>query len=529
MMKRKCTLTVMLLVCGLNLMAQQTMFQKKFGGVTLANATVAEQASDSGFIIAGTTLTGYHKYFLIKTDKASNVVFSKTYGGSTDHYDLYDAVQTTDGGYMLAGFSNVSSNYNMYFIKTDANGDTLYTRSFGGYGGEIANSIIQTSDGGYLAAGSSSDNSPNTNLLLYKMDAAGDSMWSTMLSVPVTASLEVARDVKQTADGGYIIAGEYNLGQFIRNTYLIKVNSMGTVIWNKTYQVTGADIVASVEITSDGGYIIGGNAVMAGGVNNNIFLIRTNDIGDTLWTRTYGGIGLDYGGNAYQTTDGGFIVGGYTESYGAGQGDAYLIKTDANGVLSWSKTYGGNQYDQFNALCKTFDGGFFGTGIAGSFGSGYIYGVKTDSLGNSNCSQNAAATVTYHTPVPEGTTALANYLPGSFLANVVTVQGLLDSVTNTVCIVIAGVNETENNTIQLSVYPNPTTTTMLTVNFTSESNENIDFNITDVTGKTVFTQSLKTTKGITHSIIDVSKFAKGIYILNAKTKQLSGNTKISIQ
>ena len=221
-----------------------------------------------------------------------------------------------------------------------------------------------------------------------------------------------AFSVQQISDGGYILAGytnSFGAGNF--DLFLIKTDASGNVQWAKTYGGTSWDEAYSVRQTLDGGYIVAGwtNSFGAGGAD--ILLIKTNASGNVQWAKTYGGTSNDYAYSVQQTSDGGYIVAGYTESFGAGGVDVFLIKTYANGNLQWAKTYGGTGYAYAYSFQHTSDGGYILAGYTNSFGAGSwdIFFVKTDANGNisSSCDivRNANPTeteplVTVNTPSP---------------------------------------------------------------------------------------------------------------------------------
>lgn len=200
-----------------------------------------------------------------------------------------------------------------------------------------------------------------------------------------TASDE-GKSVRQTIDGGYIIAGtttSYGAGG--RDVLLIKTDKFGDTIWSKTYgDSVGNEYGYCVALTNDGGYIVSGsysNFIIG---EDDIFLLKLKPNGDTIWTRTYGGNGFEWGSYVQQTTDGGYIVTGQTPAFGAGGFDAYLIKVDSNGNIAWTKTFGSIGTEYGTAVQQTTDGGYI---IAGSndntlgFGGSDFYLIKTDSLG----------------------------------------------------------------------------------------------------------------------------------------------------
>jgi hypothetical protein len=166
------------------------------------------------------------------------------------------------------------------------------------------------------------------DILLIKTDANGNIIWAKTYG---GTGADYAYSVQQTSDGGYIVAGETtSFGAGSADILLIKTDANGNIIWTKTYGRTSYDLALSVQQTSDSGYIVAGGIGMGLG---DIFLIKTDANGNIIWTKTYGGIGSDYAYSVQQTSDGGYIVAGGTYSFGAGTWDAFLVKTDANGDI----------------------------------------------------------------------------------------------------------------------------------------------------------------------------------------------------
>jgi hypothetical protein len=185
--------------------------------------------------------------------------------------------------------------------------------------------------------------------------------------------------VQQTTDGGYIIVGETRpYPSVVCDVYLIKTNSSGDALWTKTFGSAIDGTGYSVQQTTDGGYIIAGS-ISDGTGSNDVYLIKTNSSGDTLWTKTFGGTEWDNGFSVQQTTDGGYIVAGSTSSYGAGAYDVYLIKTDSNGDTLWTKTIGDINSNSGHCVQQTADGGYI---VAGRYDApdynAYVYLVKLE-------------------------------------------------------------------------------------------------------------------------------------------------------
>jgi hypothetical protein len=297
--------------------------------------------------------------------------------GTPDNTDSgFDGVQTTDGGYIVAGGTYSFGNENqVYLIKTDASGDTLWTRNYGGPDNEEAHSVRQTTDGGYIIAGFTGG-----QVYLVKTDASGVASWTRTYG---GGGGDYGHSVRQTTDGGYIIAGSTDSYGNEDQFYLVKTNASGTLLWQKNYGGPDYEYAYSVQQTTDGGYIVAGLSTPFSGQEGRVYLVKTNASGDTLWTRTYGGPGWEYASSVQQTTDGGYVLTGPTSSFGTG-GDVYLVKTDASGTLTWERNYGGPSGDGGSSVQQTTDGGYIVAGYTRSYGAGEadVYLVKTDASGD---------------------------------------------------------------------------------------------------------------------------------------------------
>jgi hypothetical protein len=227
-------------------------------------------------------------------------------------------------------------------------------------------SVQQTKDGGYIAAGAPDG---SENLYLVKVDSAGNMQWN--MTCPGAAS-----SVEQTSDGGYIVGGATNPFHSYPNDFLLmKTDSTGNLQWNKTYGGAGRSEAYSVEQTSDGGYILAGATDLFGATGYDMWLVKTDVAGNVEWNKTYGGtFGGGWAYSVQQTSDGGYII--------AGQG-FQLVKTDAAGNVEWDKTYG-IYSDTAYSVQQTSDGGYIVAGQEFSFvaDNSCFYVVKTDSSGN---------------------------------------------------------------------------------------------------------------------------------------------------
>jgi hypothetical protein len=306
-----------------------TLWTRTYGGSEDDYGYSVEQTTDRGYIIAGSTEsygTSYDDAYLIKTDFNGDTLWTRTYDGTGGSEAVNSVQQTTDGGFILAGYTYFvgTQNRDVYLWKTDSNGDTLWTRSYGGDGFDIAWSIDQTADGGYIVAGHTTSFAPGEEIWLLRIDANGDTLWTGRYDHRDDL---IARHVMETRDGGFIVAGNTDPWGPGADAYLMKTDADGNPSWSKTYDWNrDTDYGNSVRETSDGGYILAGYTWGGSDRWFDVYVVKTNDRGRLDWEMAYGGSVDDHGQDIIQTNDGGYLVAGSTRSSGAGAGDIYLLK-----------------------------------------------------------------------------------------------------------------------------------------------------------------------------------------------------------
>ena len=241
-----------------------------------------------------------------------------------------------------------------------------FQKTYGGTSDDWGYSVQQTADGGYIITGQNYGfGAGNTDVYLIKIYSNGDTLWAKTFGGTYH---DGGTSIQQTTDGGYIITGfTYSFGAGTIDVYLIKTDLNGNSLWAKTFGGTDYDYCFAVDQTADGGYVIAGTTKSFGAGTDNAYLIRTDANGNSLWMKTYEVGALGY--SVKQTTDGGFVVTG-AGGFGAGNWDACLIKTDSTGDTLWTKTYGGTDYDYCFAVNQTADGGYVIAGGTKSFGAG---------------------------------------------------------------------------------------------------------------------------------------------------------------
>ncbi len=347
-----------------------------YGGIATDSASSIQLTSDSGYIIAGTTSSfgaGNSDFWVQKFNSYGEITWQKTYGG-IDNDDALSIQQTIEGGYIIAGntysFGTASSNF--WVLKLNSNGEIVWQKAFGMANSDYAftYSIQQTIDGGYIVTGFTTNSfSYSYDFWVLKLDSNGTITWQKIYD---GADEDYGYSIQQTTDSGYIVAGDtYSFGVSMSDIWVLKLNSEGAIIWEKTYGGANNDNAYSIQQTSDGGYIVAGYTKSFGAGNYDIWILKLNANGTILWQKTFGGADDDkVAYSIQQTSDGGYIVAGYTKSFGAGNYDIWILKLNVNGTILWQKTFGGLYNDAAYSIQQTNDDGYIIAGQTNSFGAG---------------------------------------------------------------------------------------------------------------------------------------------------------------
>ncbi|NNE35784.1 MAG: hypothetical protein HKN13_11130 [Rhodothermales bacterium] len=314
-------------------------FETVIGGEDLDHGIFVAPTSDGGFVAVGYTRSfgqGGEDVYLVKTDISGNVLWTQTYGGSGD--DNGWAVREIAGGLVIAGFTNSSGSgdFDCYLIKATLEGELQWSKTFGGPGRERCWGFLPGTDGGYVLVGETASAGRGTeDCYLIKTDASGDEVWSNTFG---GEKGDRCFSIAHTDDGGFLLAGQtYSEGAGDRDVYLIKTDASGTSQWSKTFGGAASDVGHYVARTADGDFIVTGYTTSLAEIDDDPYVIRIDAGGTVKWTRVIPMEGINHTLTGEQTTDGGFVLGGFTESKSNGLNDVLLVKTGADGSLQWSK------------------------------------------------------------------------------------------------------------------------------------------------------------------------------------------------
>ncbi len=353
-----------------------------YGGALEDEGWSVQQTQDGGYIVTGSNRSygaGESDVWLLKVDADGDTAWTRTFGGA--HYDWGKSIQQTrDGGYIIAGGTcSHSGNFpDVLLIKTDDAGNQDWERVFGGNEYDQGFSVQQTEDGGYVAAGYNRSSGAG-GIWLLKTDAYGDTVWTRTFGQRGSEG----RSVRQTWDGGYVFAA---LPSFDSDSaiWLAKTDASGGMSWTRAFGSWANEYSGmSVQQTQDGGYVVVGTTCSDREGPGDVLLVKTDSLGEDIWVRTFGGERDDWGNSVQQTRDGGYIVVGNTSSYIAAGFDVWLIKTDANGDTVWTRTFGVGHDDMGYSVQQTRDGGYVVTGSTESHEDDFtdLLLIKTDPEG----------------------------------------------------------------------------------------------------------------------------------------------------
>ncbi len=409
--------------------APAIQWQNTIGGNNYDILYSVQQTADGGYILGGESNSnisadktensnGGLDYWVLKLDVTGAIQWQNTIGGNSDD-NFRSMQQTADGGYILGGYSasnisgdktenNLGQLNDYWVIKLDSAGAIQWQNTIGGNKDDFLLNLQQTADGGYILGGASNSNisgdktenswGGSYDYWAIKLDSTGAIQWQNTIGGDGGDFLVF---IQQTADGGYILGGgsESNIsGDKTENSWggsydywVVKLDATGDIQWQNTIGGNAEDGTSSLQQTADGGYIIGGYSAsdISGDKtenslgNNDYWVVKLNASGAIQWQNTIGGNGREYFRSLQQTADGGYILGGESDSNISGDktenslggSDYWVLKLDATGTIQWQNTIGGSStYDEFRSLQQTADKGYILSGISDS----NISGDKTE-------------------------------------------------------------------------------------------------------------------------------------------------------
>lgn len=421
-------LFIIFLLFSIHINSQNIQWQNTIGGIEHEWLFSTELASDGNYILGGYSYSnisgdknensrGNSDFWIVKIeDNSGDLIWQKTIGGSG--WDLATSTkETTDGGYIIGGYSNSSisaektedsrGNDDYWVVRLDSNRNVIWDKTFGGTGVDRLWSIIETEDGGFLMGGESDSNTSgdknensrgSNDIWIIKIDSNGIMEWQKTYG---GNDIDILKTIVKSNDGGYILAGSSlsnisgekteNSRGFGGDYWILKIDTQGNIIWQRTLGGNNGDYVKFIQPTSDGNYIIGGDAIsnISGEKTENsicnsvdTWIIKLDNNGQIIWDKTIGGDNTEWMGNIRETNDNGFIIGamsgsdisGYKTEASNGNRDYWIVKLDKFGNVEWEKTLGGSENDQLTSIVQANDGDY----VFGGWSTSNISGDKTE-------------------------------------------------------------------------------------------------------------------------------------------------------
>ncbi|MGX7667602.1 T9SS type A sorting domain-containing protein [Flavobacterium pedocola] len=450
--------------------APALQWQKSLGGTNGDILQSIKKTSDGGFIVSGyttsvngdvTTNHGDFDYWVAKVTDTGTIIWQKSFGGSG--MDLAkSAIQTTDGGFIVSGNSmsnngdatNNKGGMDYWILKLDTNGTLLWEKSLGGSFNDYAGEIQETNDGGLILTGYSSStngdvtgNHGDYDYWVVKLNAAGGIVWQKPLGGSL---LDQAFSIKQTTDGGYIVAGakrssngDATLNYGSDDCWIVKLDASGNLIWQKSFGGTGQEFAYSIIQATDGGYVFAGFSTQAGGdvtVNHggrDCWIVKLDSSGTLVWQHSLGGSADEIATEIIPTQDGNYLVSAYSTSsngdlsHNNGLNDFWVLKISTSGTVIWQKNLGGSGSDQAYAIEQAADGGIVVAGssssnngdASGNHGSTDFWLVKLAAENLSTSEFETKQTIIYPNPASNFIKITGANMASDFTFKIVDVTG----------------------------------------------------------------------------------------------------------
>lgn len=334
---------------------------------TFEKGTSVLETLDGGFFITSSINSDgrfWKDVWLIRTNEWGDTLWTKIYKREGRGDFGLSAVQTSDGGFVILAQTNTATSINSWLLKTDVNGDTLWTKMIGGPNTDLGEYLIQTPDGGFAFIGyTSSWGAGDRDVWVVKTDALFNVVWMKTFG---GENRDMGHQIRSLTDGGFIIVGENTTPDGHVNAWLIRIDDNGNVLWERKFRKFLLERGLAVRQTMDDGFITANSFLDTNRTNwSEIWLIKTDSSGDTLWTKIYGRSASDRPTDLEVMDDKGFLILGVTRPLGFEPFDYWVIRVDSIGDTLWTKLIGGPGHEQYPSFARTSDGGIIITGYSG--------------------------------------------------------------------------------------------------------------------------------------------------------------------
>ena len=358
------------------------LWDKTFGGSNSDYAVSIVELKDGNLAIAGYTDSygnGNVDAWVLKLNGEGEKIWDKTFGGESERGLAFSIVELKDGNLAIAGltYSYGNGNGDAWVLKLNGEGEKIWDKTFGGSNSDYANSIVELKDGNLAIAGhTESYGNGKKDVWVLKLNGEGEKVWDKTFG---GSKEDKANSIVELKDGNLAIAGfTYSYGNGKNDVYgngkrdvwVLKLNGEGEKVWDKTFGGSEGDGANSIVELKDGNLAIAGWTESYGNGKNDVWVLKLNGEGEKVWDKTFGGSKWDGAFSIVELKDGNLAIAGWTGSYGNGKNDVWILKFDSEGEKVWDKTFGGSKRDIAFSIVELKDGNLAIAGYTESYGNG---------------------------------------------------------------------------------------------------------------------------------------------------------------
>jgi len=514
-------LLVVLLLSSPHSFSQST-FQQLFPGLQNSMGNNAHRSLNGGVTFATWAYDQFgmsgRDMVLISLSDQGDTLWTRTYG--RPHNDQsFSMLGTADGGYLIVGGTDTSDIINpgqqLYLIRTDAFGDTLWTRAYWRSSYDYGLAATECFDGGFTIVGTSSPG----GLYLVRIGAQGHLIWSRVFDKRdppfFDSQVPTAWGVAQLVDGSFIVCGNHQSGAAL----VSNINSVGDLLWTRRTDIGNVVALRQIVATQDGGCLMVGPIQIDG--DYDCLFVKSDSLGTIAWSRAYDCGGDESLFSIIQTTDSGFADAGYTTEAIPAPHDMYFLKTDSVGLVQFSISFGGSSVDIGQDVVEADDGGYFIVGYTKSFGyDTSMYAMKINLTDDGACYQNNISTI-----VTDVNLVWQDIELESFSSLLIEHSGACSVGRGATVLPLCpvGVDEVMPDKSNVQVFPNPATA-RITITLPSNSTRS-ELEVFNALGERMMASRVRSSQ----TMIDCSSFARGIYLVKVTTSTTTVTQRVVLE
>lgn len=520
-------------------------------GSNYADETYVIKQTSTGHLIAagGYERDGFDtaEVLVVKMTMEGDTLWTRTYGSEIDTSHVspgqfrhlsggnigYDIHEREDGSFLIAGVAHFFGEGmgDSYVLNIDPDGNLLWSSSYGGSEADIFFSLLPMPNGGYILGGLSESFGVTTRGgFCVRINSVGDTLWTKVVSDEFISEY---RSLAFASDEGFLAGGTtFNGIDESADIRVTKFSMDGELIWEKTIGGSLNEFCSKIIPTADDGYLVLGTTESFGSGGRDAYCVKLDIDGEVEWSKSYGGSNFDEFTDGIIAEDGNYILIGYTSSFGAGNDDVLLVKTNEVGEVIWAQTYGGDLYDYGQSVLEEEGGSLLLTGYGSSFDQAVddwfvdndVYMIRTSSDGSTIC-HNEMITLSAADCATVQNVSVPVFASGALVHDPPTLTGSTFSELWDACLVSNQIDD-KNSIQELLIYPQPCSS-QVTVAWSEAYRDARLIRITDMRGRVVLERNFPS--GVSTDILEVGGFVSGMYMINVLGQDYSLQSKMLVE